>query len=116
MRSIHVHNNGSVLISCATTLDLGLIQPHTRLDYLPPTASLITTSAKHPKSQISVHVSKKKESENSNCKGMVSKLITSKEQILTNYSDAFDGIGCFLGPQYHILVIAVQHPTVWQVS
>ena len=28
-------NNGSVLMSCATTLALGLIQPHTRLDYLP---------------------------------------------------------------------------------
>ena len=38
-------NNGSVLLSCATTLALGLIQPHTRLDYLPPRASLITSSA-----------------------------------------------------------------------
>ena len=34
-------NNGSVLLSCATTLALGLIQPHTRLDYLPPRASLL---------------------------------------------------------------------------
>ena len=56
------NNNGSVLLSCVTTLVLGLIQPHTRLDYLPPRASLITSSADHPKktkSQISVHVSKK---------------------------------------------------------
>ena len=54
--------NDSVLLSCVTTLALGLIQPHTRLDYLPPTVSLITCSADHPKktkSQIVVHVSKK---------------------------------------------------------
>ena len=35
---------------------------------------------------------------------MVFKLITSKEQILANYSDVFDGIGCFPGPPYHIQV------------
>ena len=40
-------NNGSVLLSCVTTLALGLIQPCTRLDYLPPRASLITSSAEH---------------------------------------------------------------------
>ena len=54
-------NNSSVLLSCVTTLALGLIQPHTRLDYLPHGASLITSSADHPrktKPQISVHVSK----------------------------------------------------------
>ena len=33
---------------------------------------------------------------------MVSKLITSKEQILANYADVFDGIGHFPGPAYHI--------------
>ena len=77
-----------------TTLALGLIQTHTRLDYLPPRASLITSSADHPKktkSKINVHVSVK-ESEVSNCKGMVFKLITNKAQILVNYSDVFDGI------------------------
>ena len=37
-----VSNNGSVLLSCVTALALGLIQPHTGLDYLPPRASLIT--------------------------------------------------------------------------
>ena len=35
-------NNGSVLLSCATTCSLGLIQPHTKLDYLP-------CSCDHPK-------------------------------------------------------------------
>ena len=80
------------------------MQPCTRLNYLPPRASFITSSAYYPKktkSQISVHVSRK-ESEVSNCKGMVFKLITSKEQIFANYSDLFDGIGCFPSPPYHI--------------
>ena len=99
-------NNGSVLLSCVTTLALGLIQPQNRLDNLPPRASHINSSAGHPKktkSKIDVHVSKK-ESEVSNNKGMVSKLITSKEQILANYSDDCNGIGCFSGPPYHIQV------------
>ena len=42
-------NAGSVLLSCKTTLLLGLIQPRSRLDYLPPRAGLITSSADHPK-------------------------------------------------------------------
>ena len=42
-------NDGSILLSCKTTLMLGLIQPRTRLDHLPPRASLITSSAIHPK-------------------------------------------------------------------
>ena len=42
-------NDGSVLLSGKTTLMLGLIQPRTRLDSLPPRASLITSSADHPK-------------------------------------------------------------------
>ena len=35
---------------------------------------------------------------------MVSKLITSNEKILANYSDVFDGTGWFPGPPYHIQV------------
>ena len=42
-------NDGSVLLSCKTTLLLGQIQPRSRLDYLPPRASLITNSADHHK-------------------------------------------------------------------
>ena len=33
---------------------------------------------------------------------LVSRLVTSKEQILQSYPDVFDGIGCFPGPPYHI--------------
>ena len=44
-------SNGSVLLSCVTTLALGVIQPCSRLDYLPPRASLITSSSDHPKTK-----------------------------------------------------------------
>ena len=43
-----VVNDGSMLLSCKLTLMLGLIQPRTRLDYLPSRASLINSSADHP--------------------------------------------------------------------
>ena len=42
-------NDGTVLLSCKTTLMLGLIQPRTRLDYLFPRTSLITSYADHHK-------------------------------------------------------------------
>ena len=52
-------NNGSVLLSCKTTLMLGLIQPRTRLDYLQPRPCLITSSADHPKkTKATLHVQK----------------------------------------------------------
>ena len=52
-------NDGSVLLSCTTTLLLGLIQPRPRLDYLPPRASLITSSADYPKKTKTVlHIQK----------------------------------------------------------
>ena len=82
-------NNGSVLLSSATTLALGVIKPHTRLDYLPPRASLITSSADHlkrTKSQVNVLVSKK-ESTVCNQEDIVPKLITNKEQDLHAYPD-----------------------------
>ena len=42
-------NDGIILLSCKTTVMPGLIQPRSRLDYLPPRASLITSSADHHK-------------------------------------------------------------------
>ena len=38
----------------------------------------------------------------SNQQQVVTKLVTSKEQILQSYLDVFDGIGCFPGLPYHI--------------
>ena len=41
-------NDGLVLLSFTTTPVLGPIQPRTRMDYLPPRVSLITSSVDHP--------------------------------------------------------------------
>ena len=52
-------NDGSVMLSWKTTLLFGLIQPRSRLDYLPPRAKLIISSADHPKKTRAVlHVQK----------------------------------------------------------
>ena len=40
--------NGSILLSCRTTMELGLIKPHARIDYLPPRASLLTSTCDQP--------------------------------------------------------------------
>ena len=77
-------NNGSELLSCVTTLAHGLIHPCIRLDYLPPRASLFTSSADHPektKSKINVHVSRQEStvSTMSNHKDKIPKLVTSKD-------------------------------------
>ena len=113
-------NDGNVLLSCKTTLVLGLIQPISRPEYLPPTTSLITRSVDHPKKtkpiNASVHASKLKVSTQSQTQEVdtqgpvttivkkqdVNKLITSKEQIMTHYSNMFQGIGKFPGPPYSI--------------
>ena len=61
------NNDGSVLLSCKTTLALQLIQPWLRLDYLPPWASLITSIMDHPKKMkmtaLKVHQSKQEVSD-----------------------------------------------------
>ena len=40
--------NGSVLLSCRTTMELGLTTSHAQLDYLPPRASLLTSTCDQP--------------------------------------------------------------------
>ena len=101
-------NNGSVLLSCATTLALSLIQPCPTLDCLPPRVSLITSAdhRKKTKSQVNIHISKKESTvfTVSNLPGIVPKPITSKEQNLQAYPGVVDGIGCFPGPPYYIPV------------
>ena len=104
-----VVNGGIMLISCITTLMLGLIQPRTRLDYLPPRASLITSSADHPEKTKSTLCVQKQEVSTQKYTHEVApqtprqkyafpKLVTSKEQILCDYPDVFEGIGSFPGP------------------
>ena len=106
-------NDGSVLLSCNTTLLLGLIQPRSRLDYLPPGSSLITSSADHPKKTKAVlHTQKKPVATQRKQQDVTAqmpaikengpKLIKSKEMIMREYPDVFQGIGKFLGPDYHI--------------
>ena len=106
-------NDGTMLLSCKTTLMLGLIQPRTRLDYLPPRASLITSSADHPKKTKSTLCVQKQEvsaqrstyevaTQMPRQTYAVPMLVTSKEQILYEYPDVLGGIGGFSGPPYHI--------------
>ena len=93
-------HEGSVVLSCVTTLALGMIQPHPRLDYLPPRARLITSSADHPKktkSQISVHVSKK-ESEVSNHKGMYPSSLQARTKFLPSIQMFLMVLDAFLVP------------------
>ena len=105
-------NDGSVLLTCKATLMLGLIQPITKLDYLPPRVSLITCSADHPKKTKSTLYGQKQEvstqrpthevaAQTPRQKYAVPKLVTSKEQILHEYPDVF---GSFPGPPYHIQI------------
>ena len=111
-------NDGSVLLSCKTTLVLGLIQPRSRLDYLPPRASLITSSVDHQKktrpAKVSIHTLQQKVSAQNQKQEVstqtpmttiarkqdVNKLITTKEQILEHNPDVFEGIGKFPGLPY----------------
>ena len=82
---------------------LGQTQPHTRLDYNPPRATLITSSLDHPRK--TKRVSPQCTSQVvtvPDAKQLVSKLVTSKEQILQRYPDVFEGFGCFSGPLYCI--------------
>ena len=108
-------NHGSMLLSCKTTLMLGLIQPRTRLNYLPPKSSLITSSANHPKKTKSTLCVQKQEvsaqrpthevaTQMSRQKHAVTKLVTSKEQIMHEYPDVIEEIGNFQGPSYHIQI------------
>ena len=108
-------NDSSVLLSCKTTLLLGLIQPRTRLDYLPTRDSLVMSSADHPKKTKSTLCVQKQEVPTQRStqevaalkpkhKYTVPKLVTSKDQILNEYPDIFEGIGSFPGPPYHIQI------------
>ena len=120
-------NDGSMLLSCKSTLVLDFIQPGSRLDYLPPRASLIISTQDYPKKTKQVQVlaqvhSSQKLSTQSQIKAETSttpnaqdplqappmkqhkphKIMTSKDQIMKQYPDVFDGIGKFSGSSlYH---------------
>ena len=101
---------GSILLSCNTSLTLGLIQSRTRLDYLPPRAKLITSKVDHlrnMKEQIQVQkqvITKQLDQCHNTQSTILLKLITTQCQILQEYPNVFEGIGKFPGPPYHIHV------------
>ena len=103
-------NEGSVLLSCNTSLTLGLIQSRPRLDYLPPRERLITSNVDHPrhmKEQIQVQkqvITKQPDQPHNTQSIILPKLITTQCQILHEYPDVFEGIGKLPGPLYHIHV------------
>ena len=106
-------NKGSMLLSCNTSLNLGLIQSRPRLDYLPPRVSLITSNVDHPrKTKAQVQVQKhevitKTTDQHHDSQGTTStmpKLVTTQDQILQEYPDVFNGTWKFPGPPYHIHV------------
>ena len=96
--------NGSILLSCRTTMDLGLIKLHARLNYLPPMASLLTTTYDQP-SKTKTHkpiIHHMKEKPNMVSIPEDNWLITRKEQIIERVPDVFEGIGKFPGKPYNI--------------
>ena len=112
--------NGSVLLSCRTTMALGLIKPWAWLDYLAPRASLLTSTCNHPSrtkpQKPNIHHMKEKAitttiPENVNARSPQSQntsipednwLVTRKEQMLARFPDVFKGIGKFPGKPYEI--------------
>ena len=103
-------NEGSVLLSCKTSLTLGLIHSRTKLGYLPPRVRLITSKVDHPrntKEQIQVQkqvITMQPDQYHSTQCTILPKLITTQSQILQEYPNVFEGIGTFLVLPYHIHV------------
>ena len=118
--------NGSVLLSCRTTMELGLIRPCAWLDYLPPRTSLLTSTCDQPNKtkthKPNIHCMIEKPtmvttSKNGNTRtpqlrnAVIPKdnqLVTRKEQIMARLPDVFEGIGKFPGKPYTIQL----HPKV----
>ena len=112
--------NGSILLSCRTTMDLGLIRPHAQLDYLPPRASLLTSTCDQPSKtkthKPNIHCTIEKPTmvttpKNGNPGAPLlwnaaipkdNQLVTRKEQIMARFPDVFEGIGKFPGKPYTI--------------
>ena len=96
--------NGSILLSCRTTMELELIRPHVQLDYLLPRASLLISTCDQPSKtkthKPNVHCTMEKPTMTSIPKD--NPLINRKEQIMAIFPDVFKGIGKFLDKHYEI--------------
>ena len=117
-----VKENGSILLSCRTTMELGLIKPHARLDYLLPKARLLTSTCDQPsKTKIyrpTIHCTKETTTPIKRAvphKNKIStpqlqhsmiqndaQLITEKQHIMARFPDVFAGVGKFPGEPYKI--------------
>ena len=117
-----VKENGSILLSCRTTMELGLIKPHVHLHYLPPKARLLTSTCDQPsKTKIykpTIHYTKeiakpikkfvppknKISTPQVQCNVIQNdaQLITKKEHIMARFPDVFEGVGKFPGEPYKI--------------
>ena len=104
--------NGSILLSCITTMELGLIMPCACIDYLPPKARLLTSTCDQPSKtrmhKPTIHCTKEKPTNmatSNNEKTKIlddTRLITKKEHIMARFPDVFEGIGKFPGEPYTI--------------
>ena len=103
--------NGSVLLSCRTTMELGLIKPCACLDYLPPKARLLTSTCDQPSKtrpyKPVIHYTKEAVTPNmsvapSNITQNDDQLVTRQEHIMAQFPDVFQGVGKFPGEPYKI--------------
>ena len=114
--------NSSILLSCRTTMELGLIKPRTHLDYLPSKAKLLTSTCDQPSitKQYKPTIQCTKESTKPSKqiapqKVIIShpqlhpnaiqpndQLVTQKEHIMARFPDVFEGVGKFPGEPYKI--------------
>ena len=112
--------NGSIPLSCRTTMELGLIRSHAQLEYLPPRASLITSTCDQPSKtkthKPNIHCMIEKPTmvstpKNGNPRAPQlwnttipedNQLVTRKEQIMARFPDVCKGIRKFPGKPYTI--------------
>ena len=103
--------NGSVLLSCRTTMELGLIKPRACLDYLPPKARLLTSTCDQPSKtrpyKPVIHYTKEAVTPNmsvapSNITQNEDPLVMRQEHIMAQFPDVFQGVGKFPGEPYTI--------------
>ena len=112
--------NGSVLLSCRTAMELGLIKPRACLDYLPPKARLLTSTCDQPSKtkfyKPIIHCTKetynasmvprKDNTSNTpsthNMTNIDNQLVTKQDHIMAQFSGVFKGVGKFPGKPYKI--------------
>ena len=113
---------GSILLSCRTTMELGLIKPYACLDYLPPKARLLISTSDQPSKtklyKLTIQCTKERANFSTKTapqQNMIShpqlhqnasqtndQLVTQKEHIMARFPDVFQGVGKFPGEPYKI--------------